>query len=116
MVRPISSASMKTAGPIDKIAWLCNDGVYMMQRIQMIIDDQTRLQIVSWAREEGRSFSSVTREWLAEKLEEKKKIKKTSKKISAVESMQMMVKAAKKLAKYDNGPSDLSQNYDKYIY
>ena len=88
----------------------------MMQRIQMIIDDKTRLELVSWARDEGRSFSNVAREWLAEKLEEKKKTKKTSKKISAVESMQMMVKAAPKLARYDHGPSDLSQNYDKYIY
>ncbi|MBI5358126.1 hypothetical protein HZB69_00645 [Candidatus Amesbacteria bacterium] len=88
----------------------------MMQRIQMIIDGQTRLELATWAREEGRSFSNLAREWLAEKLIEKKRIKKTSKKMSALESMHMMVKAASKFAKYDKGPKNLSRNYDKYIY
>lgn len=82
----------------------------------MIIDDRTRLEVASWARDEGRSFSDVAREWLAEKLEEKKKSTKRLKKISAIESMQLMVKAAKKFTKSDKGPIDLARNHDKYLY
>lgn len=88
----------------------------MLQRVQLMIDDKTRLELATLAREEGRSISDLAREFLFEKIQDKKKIAKTTRKISAVESMLRMAKAAKGLAKYDHGPRDLSANHDKYIY
>ncbi len=86
----------------------------MLQRVQLMIDDKTRLELAILAREEGRSVSDLAREFLFEKIQDKKKIAKTVRKISAVEAMLRMAKAAKKYK--TKGPGDLARNHDKYIY
>lgn len=68
------------------------------------------------AREAGRSVSGLAREMLAEKIAERKKAKKRTRKMSAAQSLLEMAKAAKKFTKDDHGPADLSEKYDKYIY
>lgn len=88
----------------------------MLQRSQLVLDDRIRLELAGLAREEGRSISDVAREMLWEKIKEKKARVKRAKKMSAVEAMWEMVKAAKKFTKNDSGPEDLARNYDKYLY
>ena len=82
----------------------------------MMLDDKMRLELALLARSEDRSVSDLAREMLWEKIEEKKKAMKRTKKISAAEAMRNMANEAEKLAKFDQGPADLSENYDKYIY
>lgn len=84
----------------------------MLQRRQVIVDDQTWLGLVSWAREEGKSASKVAREWLAQKLTEKKD-KKAKKKINTARVFLEMAERAEKLGL--KGPRDLSTN-DESIY
>lgn len=84
----------------------------MLQRRQVIIDDQTWLELVSWARDEGKSASKVAREWLAQKLTEKKN-KKVKRKINTAQIFLDMAKNAEKLDL--KGPRDLSTN-DESIY
>ncbi|MBI4065204.1 hypothetical protein HY409_02450 [Candidatus Gottesmanbacteria bacterium] len=79
-----------------------------------MIDDKTRLELAVLAREEGRSISGLVREFLFEKIQDRKRVAKTVKKISAIRAMFRMVKAAKKYK--TTGPVDLARNHDKYIY
>ena len=79
-----------------------------------MLDDQLKEDLLELAELTNRSMSDLVREFVAEKVEEKKKKVKRAKKISAAESLREMAEAAEKL-KF-TGPRDLARNHDKYLY
>lgn len=79
-----------------------------------MLDDTTRLELAVLAREEDRSISDLVREFLFEKIQDRKKAAKRAKKVSATEAMVRMARAAKKYK--TKGPADLASNHDEYIY
>lgn len=79
-----------------------------------MIDDTTRFELAVLAREEDRSISDLAREFLFEKIQDRKRAAKAAKKMSAIEAMVRMARAAKKYK--TKGPADLASNHDKYIY
>ncbi|KKU03029.1 MAG: hypothetical protein UX99_C0008G0014 [Candidatus Amesbacteria bacterium GW2011_GWB1_47_26] len=76
------------------------------------MDDKIWLELAYWAREQGKSASMVAREWLAEKLTEKKS-RKAKKKVNAARVFLEMAKRAEKFGL--KGSRDSSTN-DDYIY
>lgn len=91
----------------------------MLQRTQILLDQQTKLDLESLAGMKNQSISSLVRQMLKEKLkEEKKKMIRKKKKMTGVEVLLAMAEEAKKIAKKygASGPRDLSINHDHYLY
>jgi hypothetical protein len=92
----------------------------MLQRTQLMLDEQTKNDLLYLSMATNRSMSSLVREFVVEKVKiEKKKIagaKRTS--TGGVEILLKMAESAEKLAqKYPSkGPSDLAINHDHYLY
>lgn len=92
----------------------------MMQRTQLMLDSETKEDLLFLSRETNRSMSKLVREFLAEKVKtEKRKItKKRKKTISAAEALLELVKKGEEIdKKYGySGPTDWSINHDHYLY
>lgn len=82
----------------------------MLQRTQLMLDDQLKQDLLELAELTNRSMSDLVREFVAEKVEEKKKKKKPT----AGEALLALAEAAKKLN--FKGPRDLARNHDRYLY
>lgn len=93
----------------------------MLQRAQILLDPQTKLDLEYVSSVTNQSISRLVRHILSDGLKiEKKKIKKyaSGKKMSAVDTILKMADKAQKIAeKYGcDYPSDLSINHDHYLY
>ena len=99
---------------------LCNSIVYMLQRTQLMLDEQTKNDLLYLSMATNRSMSSLVREFVVEKVKiEKKKVAKAKRpQVNGVEILLKMAESAERLAKEypSKGPSDLSINHDHYLY
>lgn len=95
---------------------LCNSIVYMLQRTQLMLDEQTKNDLLYLSMATNRSMSSLVREFVVEKIKiEKKKASKVKRpQANGVEILLKMAESAEKLGL--SGPSDLSINHDHYLY
>lgn len=90
----------------------------MLQRTQLMIDRETRQDLLLLSQFTNKSMSRLVREFLKEKVkEEKKKIRKTKR----LDPIQALLKMAKKAEEIDkkygySGPTDGSINHDHYLY
>ncbi len=75
----------------------------MLERMQILIDTETRLLLTQKAANEGKSVSKVIRESL----------KKNNKKMTQAEKIKILRAFAEKTYKGKGVPNG---NYDKYIY
>ncbi len=92
----------------------------MLQRTQLMLDEQTKNDLLYLSMATNRSMSSLVREFVVEKVKiEKKKVAKAKRsQASGVEILLKMSESAERLAKKypSKGPSDLSINHDHYLY
>lgn len=95
---------------------LCNSIVYMLQRTQLMLDEQTKNDLLYLSMATNRSMSSLVREFVVEKVKiEKKKVAKAKRpQVNGVEILLKMAASAEKLGL--SGPRDLSINHDHYLY
>jgi len=92
----------------------------MLQRTQLMLDEQTKNDLLYLSMATNRSMSSLVREFVVEKVKIEKKKAVRAKRTSAngVEILLKMAESAERLSeKYPSkGPSDLSINHDHYLY
>jgi len=93
----------------------------MLLRTQILLDSETKRDLVYLSEVTNRSMSALVREFVAEKVKiEKKKVrnKKKVKKMSGVEALLAMAKEAQQIdKKYGSDyPTDLSANHEHYLY
>ena len=92
----------------------------MLQRTQLMIDSETKEDLLFLSRETNRSMSEMVREFVAEKVKkEKKKIRyQKTKRMNAVEALLQLAKDAEEIEKKygSSGPTDGSYNLDHYLY
>ncbi len=92
----------------------------MLQRTQLMLDSETKEDLLFLSRETNRSMSGLVREFVAEKVkEEKKKVTYHKKKrMNAVEALLQLAKDAEDIEKKygSSGPTDVSYNMDHYLY
>lgn len=87
----------------------------MLQRTQLMLDSETKADLLWLSEETNQSMSQLVRKFVAEKVKvEKKKAKRKRKKLSGVEILLKMAESAKKHNL--TGPRDLSYNHDHYLY
>lgn len=105
---------------IDRINKLCNSSVYMLQRTQILLDEETKRDLEYLSEVKNQSISKLVRTFLAKKvkIEKRKEKKKGVKKLSGVETLLKMAESAEMLAKKYKitGPKDVSINIDHYLY
>ncbi len=95
----------------------------MLQRMQILLDTQTKRDLEYLSEMTNRSMSELVREFVAEKVKvEKKKVerkkKTTVKKMTGVKVLLAMAKEAEEIEKKypTEGPTDASINHDHYLY
>jgi hypothetical protein len=92
----------------------------MLQRTQLMLDEQTKNDLLYLSMATNRSMSSLVREFVIEKVKtEKKKVARGKRSpANGVEILLKMAASAERLVeKYPSkGPSDLSINHDHYLY
>ena len=90
--------------------------VYMLQRTQLMLDEQTKNDLLYLSMATNRSMSSLVREFVVEKVKIEKKKAARAKRVSTsgVEILLKMAESAEKLGL--SGPRDLSINHDHYLY
>src|SRR3989338_174325 len=93
----------------------------MLQRVQLIFDEQLRQDLLVISEETNQSMSQLVRRWLGERIAlEKKKLKKRKKKqySNIAEALLVLANKAEALdRKYGyEGPTDGAINHDHYLY
>lgn len=86
----------------------------MLVRTQLLLDTQLKQALVLISQHKNQSISQLVRNYVGEKVAEEMKAIKKQKKISAIQSMWRMVRAAKKFK--TKGPQDLARKHDSYLY
>ena len=93
----------------------------MLQRTQILLDSETKRDLIYLSELTDRSMSDLVREFVAEKVKvEKKKVslKKGKKQTSGAQALLKLAQEAEKVDKkygYE-GPTDWSINHDHYLY
>jgi len=93
----------------------------MLQRTQLMLDEETKNDLLYLSQMTNRSMSELVRSFVAEKVKkEKKKVSQKSRtsKMSGAEALLALVKEAEEIdRKYGyEGPTDASINHDYYLY
>lgn len=97
---------------------LCITIVYMLQRTQLMLDDQLKRDLLMLAEMKNQSMSQLVRTYVSAKVQEEKKKVRKRKAMSGVDALLKMAEAAEKIdKKYGySGPTDVSVNHDHYLY
>lgn len=92
----------------------------MLQRTQLMLDEETKNDLLYLSQETHKSMSELVRSFVEEKVrnERKKLKKKNNKKVNAVQALLELARKAEAIErKYgSSGPTDVSYNIDHYLY
>lgn len=93
----------------------------MLQRTQLMLDTDTKQDLMELATLTNQSMSQLVRRFVASAVkEEKKSAKRKTKKLSGVELLLKMAKEAERIEKKyggdDSYPTDAALNHDHYLY
>lgn len=90
----------------------------MLQRTQLMIDEQTKQDLEFLARARGKSVSKLVREYLRDRILKEKKKNIPEAGTGATVALTGMAETAKIIEKKlgSSGPKDASINIDHYLY
>jgi|SRR3989304_9081791 len=90
----------------------------MLQRTQLMIDEQTKQDLEFLARSRGKPVSKLVREYLKDRILKEKKKYAPRAGAGATATLTKMAEAAKKLEERygQSRPTDVSSNIDHYLY
>src|SRR3989344_946004 len=89
--------------------------VYMLQRTQIMLDQNTKTDLELLSQATGKSISLLIREYLSTPIKkERRKVLKNKAKVNTAKVMLEMAKRAEQLGL--GGPRDLAINHDYYLY